>query len=163
MVKCSECGFLAVRNTKTRTLVEAEFDYRQTGEQPKAPLEYVSRKFYSDYPSCFVLAVQLKCEIGESCHSSKICQAIKLDRDCEKFTPWLQGFSPKEHKEMLHEKQLLEWKANREDADRVWQEKQTKKDQTWREGQSQKADRRFIIGLICAFLTGLIAAMISSG
>ncbi len=74
---------------------------------------------------------------------------------------------------MLHETQLLEWKAKCEDADRVWREKQTEKDRVWREKQtekdrawrekqSKKADRRFIIGLIFTFLAGFIVVMISS-
>jgi hypothetical protein len=37
MVKCAECGYLAIRNRFTRGLDEAEQSYRDTGEVERVP------------------------------------------------------------------------------------------------------------------------------
>jgi hypothetical protein len=36
MVRCADCGYLAIRDYKTRALIEVEASVRQTGLQPSA-------------------------------------------------------------------------------------------------------------------------------
>jgi len=48
------------------------------------------------------------------------------ERPCESFTRWQQGFTPKEHREMIDHQAMVKWQAEREDTDRLWREKQEK-------------------------------------
>jgi hypothetical protein len=63
---------------------------------------------------------------------------IRHERECKKFTPWQQGFSPKEHAEMLHEQQMRQWQESREDKDREWQAEQAGLDHEWRVEQAKQ-------------------------
>jgi hypothetical protein len=49
------------------------------------------------------------------------------ERKCAEFCEWRQGFSPKEHREMVDREELRRWQADREDADRLWRERQDEK------------------------------------
>jgi hypothetical protein len=56
-----------------------------------------------------------------------VFKIITRDRNCDKagkFTNYQQGFTPKEHKEMMDRKEMLEWQAKREEADREWRSKE---------------------------------------
>jgi hypothetical protein len=58
MVKCSDCGFLALRDLETRELVETEHYFRERGNEPPraytAPIEQTIRRctdvFCQRYP-----------------------------------------------------------------------------------------------------------------
>lgn len=103
MVRCVDCGFLALRSLADRQLVEAEDHYRTTGE----PIEdQGGRPFYEDMPLCFKKAYDLRQEIvrglSPSTTTSYIVSLILLtQRNCKRFTDWQQGFTPKEHQESL--------------------------------------------------------------
>jgi len=58
--------------------------------------------------------------------------AINEEIECESFMEWRQGFTPKEHREMLDRERLLKWQAEREEEDRKWREEQRKADRCWR-------------------------------
>jgi hypothetical protein len=60
---------------------------------------------------------------------------------------WHQGFTPKEHQEMIDRDKMLKWQADREDADKKWQTKQL-----W---------MMAIIAGVFTILGGVIAAVIS--
>jgi len=51
-----------------------------------------------------------------------VLEVITKDRpECEgKFTPWQQGFAPKEHREMLDRQELRNWEAAQRHEDRRW-------------------------------------------
>ncbi len=62
MVKCSECGFLALRDKTTGLLVEVNDDYRVSGRVP----EYIAAyKKYHNYPICFAMAYDLMPEVEQ--------------------------------------------------------------------------------------------------
>ena len=51
---------------------------------------------------------------------------IGKDRDCkDDFVRWRQGFSPKEHREMMDRERMLRWQAEREEADRSYRLKES--------------------------------------
>ena len=54
----------------------------------------------------------------------KVHSEIQKERSCEYFTPWQQGFTPKEHREMLNRDWMLNYQKEREESDRKWQAKQ---------------------------------------
>ena len=112
--KCSECGVLAGIDIDTRRLVEVEKVFRDKGTPP---IKYVAgRNPYicqETVPICFVQANDLKHEaIGfggkEAPDIVAIGHIINKGRKYSSFTKWQQGFTPKEHREMIDRK----WKKN---------------------------------------------------
>ncbi len=116
-VKCANCGFLAVRNLNTRELVEVEEDLRQKWRLVPANINVPGGGeilVYSDFPMCFRRVVDLKAEAQSH---DQIKAAITQDRTATctgDYTPWQQGFTPKEHQEMLNTETMLVWQRERE-------------------------------------------------
>ena len=108
-VKCAGCGFLAVRNLHTRELVEVEEDLRQKWRLVPANINVPGGGeilVYSDFPMCFRRVVDLKAEAQSH---DQIKAAITQDRTATcagYFTKWEQGFTPKEHQEVINAKEL---------------------------------------------------------
>lgn len=138
MVKCSECGFLAVRNMETRNLEEIEFESRQSG--------IIKTQRYVYIPVCFVVIANFAEEINNlkqlpkyeekkdaiggvlwPHYSDFIIETLKKERECKSFTKWHQGSTPKEHQEMIDRESMLKWQAEREEADKKWREQQEQK------------------------------------
>ena len=46
---------------------------------------------------------------------------MNQERECTFFTKWQQGFTPKEHREMIDRQAMLKWQTEREDIDKKWQ------------------------------------------
>ena len=121
MVRCSECGLLASRNVQSRQLEETERRTRDEG--------YVDTA-YREAPICLARANDLWVESGITaqtvCYGNvdEIRLAIQKERICQPFVEWKQGFTPKEHQEMIDRKVMLEWQAKREEADRKWHSRQ---------------------------------------
>ncbi len=146
MSKCTECGYLALRNKESRSLVEAEYDYRKKEFDPTISPHGISQ--YEDLPLCFAQSYDINAEITNSQDTSNykdIHNIINKERECTKFTKWTQGFTPKEHMEMLDRE---EW--------RNWQEKQRKSDRRWHIIEA-------ILLVIVAGLFTLLGAFISRG
>jgi len=105
MPKCSDCGLLAVwlpsPNAEFR---EASLQFRESAYFSQADHQGVSY-----HARCFVRAQDLSQEVlrwkkGGDPDALATLRTIDADRVCQSFTPWLQGFSPKEHAEMqFHE------------------------------------------------------------
>jgi hypothetical protein len=75
--------------------------------------------------------------------------AICEERSCEGFTNWQQGFTPKEHREMLDRLRLQEW-----------QDKQRREDKRWR------IIELVILGVMTTVVAGgftVLGAMIERG
>ena len=148
MVRCQDCGFLAPRNRQTRELVEVEGDVRHernslrnirtdhvipgTGNLPT---------IYEIVPVCFM---QIANFAEEMVGVQEAAAAISKERDCQAFTPWRQGSTPKEHREMLDRK----WMLQREDT---------------RDSEARRMRQfEFIVALIGGILI-VIAAFIERG
>ena len=97
MVKCSECGFLALRNRHTRLLVEVEIDMRTSGYFP-APIETGGKELYDRIPRCVAGVKEFYERRGLD--GKQFLEVISQERDCEHFYEWRQGFTPKEHMDM---------------------------------------------------------------
>jgi len=124
MVKCSECGFLASRDIETRYLEETEQEIRQEG-CPILMVDTVKIGSKFEPPICFMRSQDYRAvPFGQIYDHKPVKFEIQRERICEYFTPWQQGFTPKEHREMLDREKMLKWQADREDADRKWRSKQ---------------------------------------
>jgi hypothetical protein len=132
VVKCSECGFIAARNTQTRELEEIEYKSRQDGN--------IGRQRYVLIPICLAMATNIdeevkklreqpkyyekQNEIGETVwptFPTLVKEILNQERECTFFTKWQQGFTPKEHREMIDRQAMLKWQTEREDIDKKWQ------------------------------------------
>ncbi len=112
VVKCVDCGFLAVRHRESRELCSAELDYREHGRIPNLqPSSGTGYQMYEEAPLCFQRIVAFR---TSECSSPEARVAVLQEErgDCEGFTVWQQGFTPKEHREMLDRM----WMAEREDS-----------------------------------------------
>jgi hypothetical protein len=127
MVKCSDCGFLAVRDMRSRQLVEMEQGYRIKGQSPQV-IDFSPHFNIYDEPRCFVRAFDLREEVKKDTRQcslqEKILSVINCNRNCKSFTKWHQGFTPKEHQEMIDRESMLKRQADIEDADRKWRTRQ---------------------------------------
>ena len=126
MVKCADCGYLAVRGIMNGELLEADGKFRESGE-----VLFIntygnqSRPKYEQQPICFARAENLidefEKETGKQNNTVSAKNVIVKDRNCTRgYTDWQQGFTPKEHREMLDRKQLLKWQAKREKEDKIF-------------------------------------------
>ena len=171
MVKCADCGFLTWRKHPEGDLVEADDWFRQTGalEAGNAAMKYVGQ------PMCFARAFRLRVEHNKKTkerteatqkgeeHESPtkdllakaVADVVRVERECSSYTPWIQGFTPKEHRERLDGERMLQWQAEREDADRKWRSSQ----------QAQNHEFLWKLGLIAgsfAIISGVVSATIGA-
>lgn len=51
-------------------------------------------------------------------------EVTNKDRQCELFTKWRQGLTPKEHQEMIDREWMIKHQEEREDADKRWRRNQ---------------------------------------
>lgn len=131
MVKCADCGFLASRDIETRQLEETEQEIRSQGQLVPAPNTGKPIHKY-EHPVCFMQSKDYKAFPYTSrsiftLDREDIRSEIQRERDCKEFTAWQQGYTPKEHRDMIDREKMLKWQAGREDEDRKWREKQDKK------------------------------------
>lgn len=174
-VKCSDCGFLAMRRRDDLTFVEADREFRTTGRAEKGP------KFIQERPICFARKTNFIEELSDQINPDppKVKAGIQRERECDGFTEWQLGFSPKEHQEMIDRKWMLEYQERRDKDDREFREHMAKADRDWREseatktrywqGQQAKGRHRWDIIIFAGLVTGalfaaqIIAAYITRG
>ena len=130
MVKCVDCGFLSAKNIKTRELEEVEQLFRDTGspvwigtkEDPSgAPV-------HERMPLCSMRAYDLVSEmeqaqahpINRAINAKEVQSIIQGERKCVNFRKWLQGVSPKEHRDMRDREWMLKREDERRKDDRKW-------------------------------------------
>jgi hypothetical protein len=139
-VNCKDCGFLAVRECQTRQMVEVELKVRETWVVPKHPTVQ-GLKWHEELPFCFAHAADLPGEIG-SFNVPAVLKVIGEDRTCESFTPWQHGYSPREHAEMVHFKQMEKLAEERNRTDKQLAEERKKADEE-RAEQRRREDQRW--------------------
>lgn len=165
MVRCADCGYLAQRRTEDRMLLDAEDNYRRTAGVPS--LKHAPELLYEEIPICFVRAINFREAISDGYDrydSTRALTVIKSPRECGFFTKWHQGFTPKEHYEMMLEEKRLLRQKELEESDRRWRCDEAEKDHVWREGQrqlSEKSLRQSEQSLRVTVLLALFAASIS--
>lgn len=132
MVKCAECGFLTVRKLTDGSLIEVDGGFRKYG---KATMDKSERQFLQESFICFARAFDL-IEEGEDTERQQALLAeqdepmsdwvgylreiITRDRECAEYTEWQQGFTPKEHREMLDRQELRDYQYRQRKEDKRW-------------------------------------------
>ncbi len=107
--RCIECGYLTYRREATGEFKEVERSGSGTLPQP---FPYV-------FPLCFVRSIDLQSEYKLKDQGStkefhdrqkqEISEVVSKPRECNDFTKWQQGFTPKEHREMLDRGRERRW------------------------------------------------------
>jgi hypothetical protein len=175
LVKCAECGLLAVLHNQTGEYVSADKRFRETGDIPHDRGRYI----HNPYPFCAANIVDFRELIGGNNpdnDGSLRRKPLHEPRDCKEFTTWNPCFSPKEHKEMILSKELLQIQRERDDADREWRHKESELQRKWQAEQASIAETRHqqnlavaIVGSkdnvrsnVIAGIIGAIAALIAA-
>ncbi len=148
-VRCKDCGFLGIRKTGDREIVEVELQIRETGDFPyelqftKGDMWADQQYHYEPRPICFMrepeFLAETQREISPGDREAQFTNVIRRERNCDSFTPWKQGNTPKEHSEMLERQLMLDWQDKRDEADRTWREQQAREDRAWRAEESKLA------------------------
>ena len=174
--KCIECGYLAVRKGDTRQLEEVQRDFSDKVVEafmdvgtPGHGYHEITRLY--DAPICFAREINLQSEYrietitdtnrGITSGGNNINKVLTNERECDKFTKWQQGFTPKEHREMIDREWMQKHLEERED-------KKDKEDKKWREDQENIRSRgewlrygflgfmTLLASLVALFATGKI-------
>jgi len=116
--RCAECGFLATRNRETSNLDAMEQNYRNTGKSSQK-VGFSPPYDIHEAPVCLMQVCDLWSEIGKS-DAKNILSVIRKDRPCEAFRKWQQGFTPKEHREMMDRERFEERLREDKKSDRRW-------------------------------------------
>jgi hypothetical protein len=157
MVKCADCGFLAARLKNERVLVDAEESMRQKWDLPKGKNDKGQGiEVYEHDPICFVRVPNFRVESGVKLQAT---EAVTRERECDRFVLWQQGFTPKEHAEMIQEEARLRWQARREDADKEWRDQQEDKAAARHDEAMRVASRTSFVSALIGFVAALVAAL----
>jgi hypothetical protein len=140
MVRCDGCGFLSMRRRSDRALCEVEGPIRQTGEVP-LEASSPSSNLYEDAPVCYARAADLAKELRGTRPADRLA-VIQKDRDCASFTPWQQGFSPKEHREMIDSAALREWMSEDKRQAQAREDRRRAEDQAREERLEAEREKR---------------------
>lgn len=172
MVRCADCGYLAMRIPQTRKILEMEMAFRETGRFPEK---------FGSLPVCFVGEIEFP--------TTPWIEMAKEERICEQFCQHISGISPEGHRDMQFGLELskLDERRRKDDQDRedrrrkedlAWQEKVRKEDREWKAEQERKAEMRWdkehglqkwqllivgILGTLVIAAATIIGAMIQAG
>lgn len=113
MVKCKDCGFLAVWLRLQNKFEEASDLTRTTGWPPETTVNNEQ----AFHVKCFIQKYDLvrECKAANPIDQAfsfdkRVFEVVNIERQCTGHTEWLQGFSPKEHQEMIDRKSERRWR-----------------------------------------------------
>jgi hypothetical protein len=140
MPRCADCGFLAVVHRTSRQLMETEPQLRSDWTMPVIG----SYSAYESAPVCASQAMPLGEVENLKRNSGKeaVLTTIRMDRQCNKFTPWRPGLPIEEYHRMLLEQQMLKAQEESRERDRKWQDEQRQGRQQFEASQREKDQAR---------------------
>lgn len=140
---------------------------------------------YSGLPTCFAMAISLEKEVAfhdypterysettlqdaisgyeellriDPSQSEKLVAVLsRQDRHCQKWRRWQQGFTPKEHREMLDREWMLKYQAERKESDRNFRLRMAEDNRKW---QAQQQTRLALIAGIFVIIGAIIGALV---
>jgi len=129
-VRCADCGFFAVRRRAQNVFDEASIHVRKTCQlgdlmtatDGSGELVIPMNIAGDCRAECFVMVEDFDGLDGEALRAE-----IEKPRECQRFFPWRQGYSPKEHRQLQYDLTLLEmgerrdrFEAEQRERDRRW-------------------------------------------
>jgi hypothetical protein len=108
-VTCDKCGFIGVRNIKTRELEEMEDNQRRTGQPVLIRINQLGDKEprHEKIPECIMQIQDFSINPPLSSHALPLFY-MQLPRQCQHFKKWQKGLTPKEHLESLNKINRIE-------------------------------------------------------
>jgi len=154
MPKCSECGFLAIADKQWQP-VPAPVIFRESGECPRD---------FLPVPMCTMLAYDLKKEQGGSVAFQTSKEIVGKERECGKFTPWIPALGPKEHAQMVFEKEIREMQAAQVERSaaiaREAAERSLREQREWQRTESDRLSRRnFVQNIWMSIITAIVGGV----
>ena len=133
-VKCKEWGFLAVRDMyKPTEIQEALYTCRETGRQ----LAY-NGMMKPAHMFCYINVRELR-PGGQNAESlALIGDAI----DCDQFTPWHKGKTPKEHEDMVLLQEVDRRNRDAREEDRRLADQRRDEDKRWQQQLESLYEKR---------------------
>ena len=132
MPKCSECGYLAVRNGVTREFETADSRRRLDGDIP-------SGQNLDPFPVCAAHSKSFPTVNRDANNkNNEILRIINQNNDCGQRIEWWPWLSPKEHAEKMFQITLLELQKQQQERDQAWRERQADRELAWRESQAER-------------------------
>ena len=151
---CANCGFLTVLKLEDRQLASAEAGLRQTGELPSKGQYWI----YDPVPFCLMRATDLKEQMGDNPTDDLRRTTLTAIRNCDQFTRWQPGLTPKEHLEMVQLEALR--KEQREEAERNRQFQRERDADQKRQAEDQRRHQwRTLAVAICGLLVAAYTAL----
>ena len=89
-------------------------------------------------------------------------RVINEDRECDCFTEWQQGYSPREHAEMMMNEATLKIQRDESEADRNWRERQARRDHQWRRSEAKWRQRELLVMGVIVTLVSVAAQIVSA-
>ena len=165
MVKCIDCGFLTTVSFPEEDDWERQFP-KITGHEVTYVEREASPSYYENFvtnPECFMAKDDLDverirvavCKFGPGFRTQPRLpsdfvmvsqEVLYKERACDGFTPYLHGFSPKEH-------------LVRQD-DRVWREELGAQQKNWQASENSKNRKWQVFTTIIAGLFGVIGIVV---
>ena len=143
MVKCSDCGYLAMRVEASREIVEADEPVRKDGK-PQTSLGLYP------YPLCFETKIDVEQETKNlpdsiSGRDKQVLEILNIERVCDRFIAYQLGFSPRERYDMQMLEEQRKFQEERLDADRQFRKQQDGDTRDWQARQSAKTFTKQVI------------------
>jgi hypothetical protein len=114
MPKCKDCGFLAIWLRAHNRFQEATELTRDHGLPPEI-IQNDEKVFHA---KCFIRKYDLvaECKAANPIDqvwqfNKRILEVVDKERSCNGYKAWIQGFSPKEHQEILDKKSERRWQV----------------------------------------------------
>jgi hypothetical protein len=127
-VRCADCGLLSLRDETTGDFLEVDEVYRTQGKR-NGILNRADPAMV-----CLAAAADLRKEfhgIPGADGSGRTLQVIGLSRPCPSMRKWVQGFTPKEHAQMMHAERVEQLAEDRKLADEERAERRRRSDRVW--------------------------------
>lgn len=138
MVRCADCGLLGRRRRATGEMFEVDASARESGHVDPSPMGNNALWLLVCTAHATNLSHEIRQQLAQDSGSdiapdaalapAQTITILHRDRVCESFTPWHEGFSPKEHAEMVLAAEFRREAAVRAEADQVWRDEQRRQD-----------------------------------
>jgi hypothetical protein len=165
MVKCADCGFLAIRDIGDSTLVSARSEIRQS--LPGEIVLYLTTGGHQSLLECAERAIDMIGEVRSSPEEYSLSQfsvIIHRERSCQQYLQWRPGDSIREHREYKERQQFQDWQTRIEEQRMKFEEDQAQRAEVHHRELLQQARRMhknelIILGVFVTAAIGLVTVL----
>jgi len=151
-----------------RRLMDAELSFRDGGEVPKTTSSSGGLEAHEEVPICFVRVIHFPGDWFRTKTGEQRRNELNSEIECDEFTPWQQGLTPKEHLEMNILERQRAWQVELENAQIDYQrerdasiERQAKDQREFQAEQAEKS-RKYGNRSLAIAVAAVVATIIGS-